>query len=137
MDSLRRQVDWLFLLSLSTVILTVSASAVLVDDATVSLFEQKNFQVEEELASNSKPTENQRSDKFADLEITTSNVFNDLCHLHGNLLDFSVTSSQNQTDKNRLAIDVLHEIFDPSFGLVPYVSYTSKAILPLRYLNHG
>jgi hypothetical protein len=126
-DSLRRQVEWLLLLSLSTLLVAVTASAVLVDNATVSLLEQK-IRVEEESASNSKPTEYQPSGQFESLETpTATNLFDDLCRLHGNLLDSSVTSGHNQMDRSsRHGIDILHEIFDPSFGLVPYVSYTSK-----------
>ncbi len=126
-DSLRRQVEWLLLLSLSALIAAVTASAVLVDNATVSVLLEQKFRVEEKSALNSKPTENQPSGQFESLETpTATNLFDDLCRLHGNLLDSSVTSGQNQMDRSRHAIDVLHEIFDPSFGLVPYVSYTSK-----------
>jgi hypothetical protein len=125
MDSLRRQVEWLILLLLSTVIIAVTTSAV-VDNATVSLFET-NFRVDDALALNAKQTENQYSSgKFQNLETTTTNVFNDFCRFHGNLLDSSFTSSHSQMDKNGNNIDVLHEIFDSSFGLVPYVSYRSK-----------
>lgn len=135
--SLWRQAEWLFLLSLSSAVVAVTTSTVLADQnsALVSVLERQitksraDIHLASEIASQPMLSERQKIGQFASHETTTANVFDDLCRLHGNLLDSSVTfDQQNQVDRDKYSasIDVLHEIFDPSFGLVPYISYTGK-----------
>ena len=139
--SLRRRAEWLFLLSLSTAV-AVTTSAVFADSATVPVL-QKQAKVDEEFSSILESNEKKNSAPFARHE-TTNNVFDDLCRLHGNLQPGGLFSfpinSQNQVDdsKHPASITVLHEIFDPSVGLVPYISYTSTypILFPRLYRRH-
>lgn len=111
----------------------VATSTVFSDpnNAIVSLFKkEENPKRDNHLASIAQPNGN--SGQFSSHETATANVFDDLCRLHGNLLDSSFTfdqHSQTDRDKNTATIDIIHEIFDSSFGLVPYVPYTGTNCL--------
>lgn len=56
------------------------------------------------------------------------NVLDDLCRLHSDQLSTSDQLLQHQWDRieGTPTIDVFHDKFDPSFGLVPHVSYTGN-----------
>ncbi|XP_059350348.1 uncharacterized protein LOC130692880 isoform X2 [Daphnia carinata] len=125
----QRQAEWFVLLALSAVLISVTASATRLENATLSLLDQ-GPKVNEELFSKPKANEKRTNSEFS-IRSTASSVFDDLCRLHSNLLDAPLTFEQNQMDggTHSAAINILHEIFDPSFGLVPYVPYTVQITL--------
>lgn len=57
----------------------------------------------------------------------TANVLDDLCRSHGD--ELASTSDQERIGGNPPTIDVLHEMFDPSFGLAPHISYTGQTTI--------
>lgn len=125
----QRQAEWFVLLSLSAVLIAVTASATRLENATLSLLDQ-GPKVNEEVFRKPKPNEKRTNSEFS-IRSTASSVLDDLCRLHSNLLDSSLTFEQNQMDgdTHSATINILHDIFDPSFGLVPYIPYTGKGQL--------
>lgn len=125
----QRQAEWIVLLSLSAVLISVTASAVRLENATLSLLDQ-GPEVNEEVSAKQKPSERRNNGQFA-MRSTATSVLDDLCRLHSNLLDSVVSVEQNQMDgsTHSATIDIRHEIFDTSFGLVPYISYTGNGFL--------
>ena len=64
---------------------------------------------------------------------TAANVLDDLCRFHGDqvvrpssVVPFAADHSGGGSAGNSARIDVLHEIFDPTFGLAPHISYTGR-----------
>ena len=87
----------------------------------------QRFKVDPKLYPITEPNQSLNHDQFTNRE-TATNVFSDLCRFYSNLLVSPFSQNQADSNKHPASIEVVHDIFDPSFGLVPYITYTGKFI---------
>lgn len=97
-----------------------------------------------DLSASSKASdgEQQRIDSPIGNPEDAANVLDDLCRFHGDQVvrpSSVVPSSADHRSGgggHSASIDVVHEIFDPTFGLAPYISYTGRSARS-RTINAG